>query len=369
MTPFLLAHFHSATEGASLAVNVRIILRNADPGRADRGGRGGPDRHQRRMSTAARIIAVGDIVTDVLAVLSGPLATGSDTPADIRVTGGGQAANTAAWLAWRANPVTLVAAVGDDEAGRARLAELTGLGVDCAVRRCADAPTGTVIVLAGDGERTMISERGANLLLAPADVDAAWPPRRTPGTCTCPRTPCWTPGRARPAGTRWPRPASAGLTTSVDAASAAPLRQVGAAAFLDWVRGIDLLLANADEAAVLAGPGAPRSQAETLTATARHVVVKRGGDGAVWAGAGRPADRGGRPPGAGTGRDRSRGRLRGRSAGCLDGRRGPGRPRWTGAGNSARWRCRRSAPGPAVDAVRARGWSAKRTGSVRVRRR
>jgi pseudouridine-5'-phosphate glycosidase len=30
VTPYLLAHFHSATRGASLAVNVRIILRNAD---------------------------------------------------------------------------------------------------------------------------------------------------------------------------------------------------------------------------------------------------------------------------------------------------------------------------------------------------
>ncbi|WJK39820.1 pseudouridine-5'-phosphate glycosidase [Solwaraspora sp. WMMA2056] len=30
VTPFLLAHFHSATAGASLAVNIRIILRNAD---------------------------------------------------------------------------------------------------------------------------------------------------------------------------------------------------------------------------------------------------------------------------------------------------------------------------------------------------
>ncbi|WBB81784.1 pseudouridine-5'-phosphate glycosidase [Micromonospora sp. WMMD882] len=30
VTPYLLAHFHSATGGASLAVNVRIILRNAD---------------------------------------------------------------------------------------------------------------------------------------------------------------------------------------------------------------------------------------------------------------------------------------------------------------------------------------------------
>lgn len=30
VTPYLLAHFHSATEGRSLAVNIRIILRNAD---------------------------------------------------------------------------------------------------------------------------------------------------------------------------------------------------------------------------------------------------------------------------------------------------------------------------------------------------
>jgi pseudouridine-5'-phosphate glycosidase len=30
VTPYLLAHFHSATDGRSLAVNIRIILRNAD---------------------------------------------------------------------------------------------------------------------------------------------------------------------------------------------------------------------------------------------------------------------------------------------------------------------------------------------------
>ena len=29
MTPFLLEHFHRATGGASLAVNTRLVLRNA----------------------------------------------------------------------------------------------------------------------------------------------------------------------------------------------------------------------------------------------------------------------------------------------------------------------------------------------------
>ncbi|MFD0823498.1 PfkB family carbohydrate kinase, partial [Micromonospora zhanjiangensis] len=64
------------------------------------------------MTGASRIVVVGDVVTDVLAVLAGPLVTGSDTRADIRLTGGGQAANTAAWLARLGAPVTLVGAVG-----------------------------------------------------------------------------------------------------------------------------------------------------------------------------------------------------------------------------------------------------------------
>ncbi|MEU5674509.1 PfkB family carbohydrate kinase, partial [Micromonospora sp. NPDC047753] len=73
-----------------------------------------------------------------------------------------------------------------------------------------------------------------------------------------------------------------GLTISVDAASAAPLRRVGAAVFLSWVRDIDLLLVNADEATVLAGGLDPAAQGRALSATARRVVVKRGAAGAVW---------------------------------------------------------------------------------------
>jgi ribokinase len=228
------------------------------------------------------IVVVGDLVTDVVAALAGPLATGSDTPAAVRFTGGGQAANTAAWLASRGTPVTLVAAAGDDEAGRARVAALAAAGVHCAVRRHAHATTGTVIVLTHDGERTMITDRSANLLLSAADVDAAL--ARVPAarhvhvsgyTLLDPAS--------RSAGLRALAAArERGITASVDAASAAPLRH--AAAFLDWVRGVDLLLANADEATVLAGPAGATAQAQALAEVARIAVVKRGADGAVWAG-------------------------------------------------------------------------------------
>ncbi|GIJ42490.1 ribokinase [Micromonospora andamanensis] len=222
------------------------------------------------------------MVTDVVAVLSAPLAPGSDTPAAIRSTGGGQAANTASWLAAQGVPVTLVGAVGDDGAGRDRVAELTAAGVDCAVERVAGSATGTVIVLTVGDERTMVTERGANVRLAPGHVDAAL--AGTPDathlhlsgyTLLDPES--------RPAGLRALAGArERGLTTSVDAASAAPLRAVGTAAFLDWVREVDLLLVNVDEATVLAGGLEPAAQGRALTAAARRVVVKRGAAGAVW---------------------------------------------------------------------------------------
>jgi sugar/nucleoside kinase (ribokinase family) len=236
------------------------------------------------MTGHARIIVVGDIITDVLAVLAAPLAPGSDTPAAVRVGGGGQAANTAAWLAWQGCPVTLVGAVGDDDAGRDRLAELTGQGVRCAVRRSPGRATGTVIVLVRDGERTMITERGANLAISPDDVTAALVGSPDAGHLHLSGYPLLDP-ESRAAGLHALAAArERGLTTSVDAASAEPLRRVGTAAFLTWVRGVDLLLANAEEAVVLAEVADPRSAARELAGVARHAVVKRGPDGAVWAG-------------------------------------------------------------------------------------
>ncbi|MCX5070536.1 carbohydrate kinase family protein [Micromonospora lupini] len=234
------------------------------------------------MTPPARVVVVGDVITDVVAVLSGPLATGSDTGAEISLGGGGQAANTAAWIAAQGVAVTLVGAVGDDDAGRDRVAELDRAGVDCAVERVVDAPTGTVIVLASDGERTMVTSRGANLALSAEHVEKALTAVPDAGHLHLSAYTLLDAG-SRGAGLRALAAArERGLTTSVDAASAAPLRRVGARTFLGWVRDVDLLLVNADEATVLAGGLDPAAQGRALSATARRVVVKRGAAGAVW---------------------------------------------------------------------------------------
>jgi ribokinase len=228
------------------------------------------------------VIVVGDLVTDVLVAHDGPIEPGSDTAASITVGGGGQAANTAAWLAHAGRPVTLVAAIGDDAAGRDRVAELTAAGVDCMVTAHPGAVTGSVVVLSGPHERTMITDRGAALLLDPADVTAAVSSADA-SHLHLSGYPLLHEG-SRPGGSAALTAAAArGLTTSVDAASAAPLRLAGAARFLALVRDTDLLLCNADEAAVLAGPGTAADQARLLTSHVGNAVVKQGAGGATWA--------------------------------------------------------------------------------------
>ncbi len=232
-------------------------------------------------------MVVGDLVTDVVAVASGPVSEGTDTTATISLRGGGAGANTAAWLAHAGHPVTLVAAVGTDPAADQRIAELRSVGVACAVARYPYL-TGTVVVISGGVERTMLCDRGANAALRPEDVDRAL--RESPDAVHLHLSgyPLLDPG-SRAAGRHALAVArGAGLTVSVDAASAAPLRQVGGSQFLTWVRGADLMFANRDEAVVLAGEHRDGDLAREL---ARHVgaaVVKLGGRGAVWSrGAGR----------------------------------------------------------------------------------
>lgn len=230
-----------------------------------------------------RILVLGDVTTDIVVRPASAIAHGSDTTATIRTTGGGSAANTAAWLGVTNTPVTLVARVGDDAAGRDRLAELAASGVECAVTVDPDTPTGMIVVLVDtDGERTMLADRGANLRLAVEDVETGFSSALSATHLHLSGYPLLHPA-TRPAGLHaLARARATGLTISVDAASAAPLRAVGPADFRHWIDGVDLLLANAEEASVLTGLDDPDAAAKELLASAGTVVVKRGAEGALW---------------------------------------------------------------------------------------
>jgi sugar/nucleoside kinase (ribokinase family) len=229
------------------------------------------------------VVVIGDLVTDIVAVHSSALVVGSDVDARITVTGGGSAANTAAWLAFLGVDVTLVGVVGDDAAGALRLAELRSLGVRCAVRVAPGAATGSIVVLSGGHDRTMLVDRGANALLTVADVAPF------AGDAALVHVSGYTlfdPGTRAAGITALTAAAAARATTSVDAASAAPLRSVGGSAFLSWTRAAHVLFANVDEARAILGtpPEAPDPSAGHLATTfGGEAVVKHGAAGAIWA--------------------------------------------------------------------------------------
>lgn len=226
--------------------------------------------------TRRRIVCVGDVLLDVVAHLPGPLAVGSDTPAPVRLLGGGSAANTAAWVVSAGGSATFVGRVGDDALGRAAVDEMTRTGIDLEVSVDPHLPTGMCIVLvAPSGERTMIPSAGAN---AAAPV---MPPLTAGDHLHVSGYALFRPG-VRPEVERALAAArAAGVRVSVDAASAAPLREFGPRRFLDII-GPALVFANQDEAAVLTNTADPERAARSLATSCGAAVVKCGPDGAVW---------------------------------------------------------------------------------------
>lgn len=232
-------------------------------------------------ATPPHVVVVGDLATDVVARLRGPIAAGSDAAVSVMTTGGGSGANVAAWLRTTGTPVAFVGRIGDDASGRARVDEFQTLGVDVHVAVDERHPTGTVVVLVdGDGERTMLPDRGANLLLNPADIPArlfaAGRHLHLSGYALL------DPG-SRAAGRHALTLArGAGMSVSVDPSSAQPLVSLGRDHFVSWTRGADLCLPNLAEARVLTGLEGADDAAAHLAGDYGEVVVTLGADGAVW---------------------------------------------------------------------------------------
>lgn len=227
------------------------------------------------------VIVVGNLMTDVVARAELALARGSDTPSHVSSYGGGSGANIAAWLAVDGGDVTLISRRGSDITGRTRDMELMGYGVDARVVMDPERPTGScVVMVTHKGDRTMLSDPAANAALAPGDI-----PQDLFGQGSHLHVSGYTlvNDGSRAACHHALRLARhTGMTISVDAASSAPLKRVGAEAFFEWTQGTRLLFANVAEAEVLTGRDDPAQAAKVLTAWFPEVVVKMAEEGAMW---------------------------------------------------------------------------------------
>ncbi len=227
----------------------------------------------------ARFFLLGDVMVDVTAIVGEPLNYASDTPAKVTIQPGGAAANTACWLAHNGENATLIGAIGDDPFGDLVTDNLATFNVSSALATIEGSTTGACIVIVDErGERTMLPDPGANVGLAVEHLP----------------TSSFRPGdhlhlsgyTLLNAGTRavgmsaLHHACEAGMTTSLDPASAAPLAHdpavLDAALLL-----IDLLIANEAEASVLTGISDPDLALASLAGRVPTVVVKRGHLGSI----------------------------------------------------------------------------------------
>jgi len=119
------------------------------------------------------IVALGDVMLDVIVRLEEPLARGGDVRAATRAGAGGQAANVAAWAASLGARARCIAKRGDDAAGELVARELQSRDVEL-VGPAGTGSTGVVVSVVEDGERSLASDRGVAASFAPEEIDAAW---------------------------------------------------------------------------------------------------------------------------------------------------------------------------------------------------
>ena len=119
----------------------------------------------------AKVLCIGDVMLDVIAVIATKINYGSDTASKISTHGGGAAGNVASWAQVSGAQTHIVARVGNDSAGMAIMSEFDAFGVahgDCVVP---GAQTGVVVVIVDpSGERTMFPDTGANTGLSIKDL-------------------------------------------------------------------------------------------------------------------------------------------------------------------------------------------------------
>ena len=227
------------------------------------------------------IVCIGQAVADIVvrSVNGLPLPGTAEPVEQLQLLSGGCAANTAAVLAKLGAEVRLAALIGRDTLGDALLADLQTAGVRLdAVVRQADVPTSAAIVLvAATGQRSFFYRTGGNERLANRHVnDAVLKSARIVHVGGAMKlldldlTELM--GRAK----------SFGCTTSLDTdwdINGRWMKKLDGA-----LHGIDYLMTNDEEAAMLTGKSNPReAAADLLLRGPKAVAVKRGERGALLA--------------------------------------------------------------------------------------
>lgn len=225
-----------------------------------------------------KVLCIGDVMLDVIAVIKTKINYGSDTPSKISTHGGGAAGNVASWASSSGASTRIVARVGNDSAGIAVLSEFDALGIVYSNAVVIGAQTGVVVVLVDtSGERTMFPETGANSGLSLADLPslegiavvylsgyALLDPLSRPGVLEM-----------------IAEIQDAGVPIFFDPATVGGMSEVDISEVRSWLPLMSALFMNEEEATFLTGETKLEPALDLLLQDAPLVVIKRGSHGAI----------------------------------------------------------------------------------------
>lgn len=230
------------------------------------------------MTVPGTIVVVGDVIDDIIVRPQSAIRNNTDTPALIERHPGGSSANTAAWLGHIGADVHFFGQVGAADNDR-HTRELERFGVKSHLMSDRDRPTGTIIIIVEGDDRTMLTDRGANVVFdldsVPQDLIAIANYLHFTGHTIIDEP-------KRDSVVRLiDRAIAHGVTVSIDPATAGFISDFGVAEFLRLCAGAHILRPNEDEACVLAGVDDVELATERLTELFPLVVTTCGRDGVI----------------------------------------------------------------------------------------
>ena len=225
-----------------------------------------------------RIVSFGDIIDDVVAMPYNAIRIDTDIGASIGFRAGGAAANTAAWLGSLGMTVDFVGVVGKADLERHTML-LRRAGVTTHLRAHPTLTTGTIVIIVEGEHRTMLTERGANTELDPADVTT----ELLADAAVLHLTGYSLLNSAGAAGfaTLVARAHRAGAKVSVDPGSGGVIADYGVDKFLAAIKGVELLFPSLEAGRVLTGLSDPAQIVDKLAKDFPTVVLTMGAAGVV----------------------------------------------------------------------------------------
>jgi sugar/nucleoside kinase (ribokinase family) len=225
-----------------------------------------------------KILCIGDLMLDVTVKVPSKLIEGREIRSEIFIQGGGAAANVATWLTHQNINAYMVTRTGADLAGEMLLADLAKHKVEYSPAKVSDKATGTVVVLVdGDGERTMYPDSGANAGLSPNDL-----PNLTEITAAYLSGYSLLNQVSRPGVLAIIKELkSKSIPIFFDPSTVGIMAEAPLAELEKWISEMSALVLNEEEAQYLTGKSNPLEAIELLLNLVEMVIIKRGSRGAI----------------------------------------------------------------------------------------